>query len=160
MWTVNLFNAVAQRPQLIFSCVAFLAIFALVWSKRLPSIQGLIDCANVLNTKGGNLLLLAMMSGWFFWEALKLNYHLIYMVSNHQITADNAIALQGITFVTGTAFGGAFGAFLKGMSGEALTSTSASSVETKQTVTQTVVTPPTEPEALAVPAVPPPTKAV
>jgi hypothetical protein len=119
-------------------------LFALIWSGRMPSIQRLIDCANILNSKGGNLLLLAMMSAWFFYEALHFSYHLIDLMISKQLTTDNAIALSMFSFVTGTAFGGAFGALLKAMSGEAVTSSSASTVQTDTTTVKKVITPPTE----------------
>lgn len=149
-WVGDMFNAIAQRPQILFTFLFFAGVFALLWANKMPSIQGVIDCANVLNSKGGNLLLLAIMSGWFFYEALKFAYHLLYMTSHSEITPDNAIALSMFSFVTGTAFGGAFGALLKGMSGESVTATSGASVETKKTETETVVSPPVssiQPEA-------------
>jgi hypothetical protein len=131
--------------QLAASTLVVLLAFVLIYTKRLPSIQGLIDCANVLNSKGGNLLLLALMSGWFFYEALHFSDRLITLMINKQLSTDNAIALSMFNFVTGTAFGGAFGALLKGMSGEAVVSTGASTVQTDTTTTKTVTTPPVDP---------------
>lgn len=125
--------------------VVLIMVFCLLWTNRMPSIQGVIDCANVLNSKGGNLLLLALMSGWFFYESLRFAYHLINLMIDGKLTTDNAIALSMFSFVTGTAFGGAFGALLKGMSGEPVVSTGASTVKTDTTTTKTVSTPATAP---------------
>ena len=136
---------VFQIIQVVGTALVFLLVFVLIYTKRLPSIQGLIDCANVLNSKGGNLLLLAMMSAWFFYEALHFSDRLITLMITKQLTTDNAIALSMFNFVTGTAFGGAFGALLKGMSGEAVVSTGASTVQTDTTTTKTVITPPADP---------------
>jgi hypothetical protein len=134
----------SQAFQLATGSLFALLVFALIWGKRMPSIQGLIDCANILNSKGGNLLLLALMSAGFFWSAVHFAYYLIELMVNKTLTADNAIALSTFNFVTGTAFGGAFGALLKGMSGEAVTSTGASTVQTDTTTTKKVTTPPVD----------------
>jgi hypothetical protein len=132
--------------RVVASVVIALLWFLLFWFNRLPSMSAFIDAANVLNSKGGNLLLLAMMSSWFFYEALRFSYHLIDLMIANKLTANNAIALSMFSFVTGTAFGGAFGALLKGMSGETLTSTGASTVKEDTTITKIIVTPAEEPK--------------
>ncbi len=101
--------------------------------KLLPSIEALRSTAEVLNTKGGNILLLTGMSMIFFFIGMRFIYWSVDMIIDGKLTADNAMALTGVSWVTGTVFGGAFGALLKTMTGDSPTTTPTHSTETKTT---------------------------
>lgn len=108
----------SQKPEVIGTVFLTVGFFVLLVLRRLPNVQNISACANILNSKGGNLMLLAGLSLWFFAIAMRYIYFLIAMMVHKELTVDNAVALSGFNFVTGTAFGGAFGALLKAMSGE------------------------------------------
>ena len=76
------------------------------------------DAVSFLNSKGGNILVLLALTVFFFKSAMEMYYRMIYMIASKAITPDNAVAINGWTFVTGVAFGGAFAALLKSLGGE------------------------------------------
>lgn len=120
-----------------------LAAFILMWYKgKLPSTGALQDLTTILNSRGGNILILAAASVYFFYRAEHMYVIVMDLVNNNKMTADNGIALNGLTFDTG-AFGAAFGALLKTMSPDA--PSPASSTSTGTTSTTTVVTQPPNP---------------
>lgn len=96
--------------------IVLLAI--LQFAKRLPSREGAIDMIGALNSRGGNILVLAGLSIWFFQVGMKFMYYLIEMVSAKKLDDSNSLAMLGIQWITGAAFGGAFGALLKTMTGD------------------------------------------
>lgn len=97
---------------------ALVVLFVLAWRKQLPSIGAIQDIVNVLNTKGGNILLLAIMAMIFFKSTLHLAYTILDQIEAKTLREDNAIALMALQFCTTSAFGGAMGAMLTMMTGE------------------------------------------
>lgn len=96
----------------------FLAVLvALQIFNKLPKLDSIKSLIAVMDSKGGNISVLVVMSIFFFWSGMKMFYVLLSMMQAKTLTADNAFALMGLQFVTGTAFGGAFGALLKTMTG-------------------------------------------
>ena len=102
--------------------IAFAVVFVsfmVMWYKgKLPTTGELQDLTTILNSRGGNILILAAASVFFFYRAEKMYYTVVAMIKSGTISADNGIALNGLTFDTG-AFGSAFGALLKTMSPDA-----------------------------------------
>ena len=88
----------------------------LVFSNKLPSMASFKDFADTINSAGGHIIILTMFSAWFFVAAMRLIFHVMNL-PDEQITKHDAIIMAGVGFVTGTAFGGAWGALLKTMSG-------------------------------------------
>ena len=84
---------------------------------RLPSMESLQKFATVLDTKGGNIIVLVALALYFFHDAQVMYYIVIDKIREGTITADNGIALNGLMFATG-AFSGVSGALLKVMSGQ------------------------------------------
>ena len=72
----------------------------------------------ILNTKGGNIILLAFFSMAFFYSSMQMFYFGLNLIVDKKISPENAVLLMGIAFVTGSAFGGAFGALITMLSGE------------------------------------------
>jgi Na+/phosphate symporter len=98
----------------------FWATFVVMqWYGKLPKIQSIHDLVDLMNSRGGNLLILTIMVGGFFHAAMVLYFHVMSLYERKLITPDNALVSIGWSFVTGTAFGGAFGALLNAMSGSA-----------------------------------------
>lgn len=100
--------------------MVYVFVFLAVWvglqlANRLPTVQGVKHLISTLNDRGGNILVLFVMSMIFFYEGLRLIYYAVSMIKGGQIDSTNAIILQGLQWITGAAFGGAFGAMLKTM---------------------------------------------
>jgi len=102
--------------------VLFLILFGtwavMQWYDKLPSPHTIQDLFTVLNSRSGNIVMLAVASVYFFTQSLRLFYVLMDYSRDGKIGQDNAFALMALQFVTSTAFGGAFGALLKTMTGE------------------------------------------
>lgn len=88
------------------------------YTGKLPSIESVQALANVVNTKGGNILALAAFSLVFFFTGLGLIYWSLNRMMESKLTVDNAVLMMGLSWISGTAFGGAFSSMLKVMSGE------------------------------------------
>lgn len=103
--------------------VFFLPILVMVFwlvlirLKKEPTIDSMREFINLLNTRGGNILILAAMSSCFFYAAMKLFYAMIDLAVNGKLSTDNAFPMMALQFVTSSAFGGAFGAMLTMMTG-------------------------------------------
>jgi len=97
--------------------VAFLLVYAaLLYFGKLPSMESTQKFVTMLDTKGGNILVLVALALYFFHDAQVMYYVVIDKIKDGTITADNGIALNGLMFATG-AFSGVSGALLKVMSG-------------------------------------------
>jgi len=118
-----------------------LGIFVLMqWFGKLPPIETIQQLATITNTKGGNIFILATMSIIFFFTAIRMTYWCLDRVAAKAFTADNAVLMLGLSFVTGTAFGGAFSSMLKAMSGEPPIGGSSTTVSSTQPARTTVTT--------------------
>jgi fumarate reductase subunit D len=98
---------------------------------KLPSMESVQRLATLLDTKGGNIIVLTSLALYFFHDATVMYYVVIDKIKDGTITADNGIALNGLMFATG-AFSGVSGALLKVMSGadpaKGVTTTTATTV--------------------------------
>ena len=88
----------------------------LVFTRRLPSMASFKDFADTINSAGGHIIILSLFSGWFFVSAMRFFFHVLGL-PDEVITKHDAIIMTGVGFLTGTAFGGAWGALIKTMSG-------------------------------------------
>jgi hypothetical protein len=123
---------------LLVSFVLLLAMF--MWAKKLPSVEGFDKFLVSLNSRGGNIILLAAASIYFFVHSIKIFYYLLAASTDGHIAQDNAFALMGLQFATSSAFGGAFGALLKTMTGESSKSRSADAPDVATVVTTSTST--------------------
>ena len=82
--------------------VAFLVVFTTI--KTPPSLTGMKDFVEMLNSRGGNMALLALMTVYFFHHAIKMFYIILQQIQAKTLTADNAVALMAIQFVTSHCF--------------------------------------------------------
>ena len=106
-------------PPYHYLAIAFvIALYSLfLYLGKLPSMDSLQRFATVLDTKGGNIIVLVALALYFFHDAQVMYYIVIDKIKDGTITADNGIALNGLMFATG-AFSGVSGALLKVMSGQ------------------------------------------
>ncbi len=101
----------------VVSLLIFLGYCVLAVLAKLPSVEAIRKLVSTLDDRGGNILVLLALTGWFFATARGLFYHAIGLISNGKIDAKDAVLMFGLTFVTGSAFGGAFAALLKTLTG-------------------------------------------
>lgn len=94
----------------------------LLWKEKLPASGSVSDVLQMLNSRGGNIAVLAVMSLVFFRAATHMYYVVLAQIQAGTLREDNAIALTGLQFITSTAFGGSMGALLKTMTGDSSSS--------------------------------------
>jgi len=88
----------------------------MVYTRRLPSMKSFQEFADTINSAGGHIIILSIFSGWFFVSAMRFFFH-SFNLPDEIITKHEALVLNAVSFLTGTAFGGAWGALIKTMSG-------------------------------------------
>jgi uncharacterized membrane protein len=98
--------------------VILLAIALYLWKHGPPSKEAMHDTIEMLNTKGGIILLLWVTSLVFFFVGIRMVYWGVNMMIENKLSSDNALILSAFNWITGAAFGGAFGAMIKTMTGE------------------------------------------
>lgn len=109
--------------------------------KLWPSVATVRDVAELMNAKGGIILMLGGMSMVFFFTGMRWLYWSTMLIVEKKLGADNALVLNGFNWVSGAAFMGAFGAMLSAMKGEPPQPPIQTSSSTT-TKTETAVTPP------------------
>ena len=88
----------------------------LVFRNKLPGMATFKDFTDTINTAGGHLIILTLFSLYFFRTAMRFFLHVLGL-PDEVVTKNNAIIMTGIAFLTGTAFGGAWAALIKTMTG-------------------------------------------
>ena len=121
-------------------------LLVLVLLKTSPSLTSIRAILEMLNTRSGNILLLAIMSMFFFWETLHLAYYILSMIEVGKLHEDNAIALMAMQFCTTGAFAASMGAMLTMMTGD---KSLPSHLPTTATTTTVTVPPATVVETVA-----------
>jgi hypothetical protein len=117
-----------------------------------PAIASIRDLADLMNTKGGVILLLGVFSAVFFFAGMRWLYWTTMLIVHKDITPDNAVIGMGFSWISGAAFGSSFGAMLNSMKGEAapppITATTTSTTVESKTDSKTVPpVPPTPSDA-------------
>lgn len=93
-----------------------LCYMVLALRNKLPTMQAFKDFADVINSAGGNILLLGLFTAWAIRIAMQFFYHLLALPDDRLSKAD-AIVTAGIAFVTGSIFGTFAGALIKTLTG-------------------------------------------
>jgi hypothetical protein len=96
--------------------VLALALFS--WFGKLPSVESITKFMQSLNTKGGNLFLLAGFTVLFSVISVRMFLYLIDLRVHKLLAPDDAYALQVVTWLTGGVSGGFIAALLKTMTGD------------------------------------------
>ena len=109
----------ANQIQLEVFIGLFVALLAVMqWFNKLPSIKTISDLSATLNSRGGNILVLGSMAVFFFMIAVRFTYYVMSLSINGKLDASDSIAMAAFTWITGSAFGGAFTSMVKAMTGE------------------------------------------
>jgi len=102
--------------QYAFLGTILLVYLVLVFTRRLPTMDSFQKFTDTINSAGGHIIILSLFSGWFFLTAMRFFLHVLGL-PDETVTKHDAIIMTGVGFLTGTAFGGAWGALIKTMSG-------------------------------------------
>jgi len=107
-----------QDSSFLYSGILILVWVFLALRNKLPSIDGIRELVGILNSRGGNILILTALTLTFFHASMRWFYYVMGLLQSKSITPDNAVLIAGISFVTGTAFGSAIGALLSALTGQ------------------------------------------
>lgn len=118
--------------------ILLIVIAVFLWFDRLPSLTSIHGLAEIANTKGGIILLLYAMSLMFFFVGIRFGYWVISGSHEGKITVENGLVMAMFGFLTGSAFGGAFSAMLKTMTGDSTIGTVSKELTEKTTVTSAI----------------------
>jgi len=88
----------------------------LSFRNKLPGMQAFKDFLDAINSAGGHIFLLVLLSVWSIKIAMQFFYHLLSL-GPEQFDKDSALITAGITFVQGSLCGTFIGALIKTMSG-------------------------------------------
>lgn len=103
-------------PQYLIVFLLILCYMLLAWRGRLPQMSAFKDFLDAVNSAGGHIFLLTILTVWSIKIAMQFFYHLLAL-PQEQVDKDSAIVTAGITFVQGTLVGTFLGALIKTMSG-------------------------------------------
>jgi hypothetical protein len=107
----------ANKWDVIVFVTLLLVVLILIFRNKVPSVSVIREFVEIANTRGGGIILLSFFTWIFFRSAMLFIYHILSMANQTGTTVDKAQAVvtAGLGFVTGSSFGGAFGALLKTM---------------------------------------------
>lgn len=119
---------------------ALVIYLALAFKNKLPTVESFGKFVSLVDSRGGNILLLTILSYIFFRSSMHLAYYL--MALPEEVSKATTISTAAFSFASGTAFGGAFGALLKSLTGQETNRRS-----TDPPLTNPSTTPPAAPQA-------------
>lgn len=104
---------------IFFWALAALFVGAFFWWKgKFPSIETFAKFIELINTKGGNILVLLLVSLIGTYTSVRFLYYIVQLSVDGKLQQDNSFALLAISFLTNTLTGAFIGAMLKTMTGE------------------------------------------
>jgi len=105
-----------HTPQYVMLAIVFITYLVLTFANRLPKMASFKDFLDAVNSAGGHIFLLSLLTVWSIKIAMQYFYHLLAL-PEEMLSKQQAIVTAGITFVQGTLAGTFIGALLKTMSG-------------------------------------------
>jgi hypothetical protein len=100
--------------------IALMIMFVVIIVKFRPTFEGVHSFVELANTKGGIILILWSTSMFFFLAGVRLMYWSVQVQLDHPADSVVAWLSAGFNWISGGAFGGAFGAMIATMKGEAI----------------------------------------
>jgi hypothetical protein len=117
--------------------IMFFTLCVMQWNNKLPSVHAIRILLTTINSKGANILTLALMTIFFFVMGMRFIYWTVEKMIDGRLTSDNAIVAQGFNWISGAAFGMVLSAMLKAMTGDGGQNRSTDVVTPGTTVTST-----------------------
>lgn len=103
-------------PQYALIAALIGSYLLLSFANRLPSMNSFKEFADIINTAGGNILLLALLTVWSIKISMQFFYHLLGLAPE-QFDKASSIVTAGITYVQGGLSGMFIGALIKTLTG-------------------------------------------
>src|SRR6266478_4887379 len=103
-------------PQYSLIAAIMLSYLVLSFANRLPSMSSFKEFADIINSSGGNIILLVLLTVWSIKIAMQFFYHLLAMPVDEFDKASSFIT-AGITYVQGGLSGMFIGALIKTLTG-------------------------------------------
>lgn len=103
-------------PQYAILASLLVCYMILSFRDKLPPMSAFKEFLDSVNSSGGHIFILLILTVWSIRIAMQFFYHLMGLEQT-VIAKDSAITTAGITFVQGTLAGTFIGALLKTMSG-------------------------------------------
>jgi len=103
-------------PQYALIAALIGSYLVLSFANKLPSMATFKEFADIINTAGGNILLLTLLTVWSIKIAMQFFYHLLALPQD-QFDKASSIITAGITFVQGGLTGMFIGALIKTLTG-------------------------------------------
>jgi hypothetical protein len=103
-------------PQYAIIAAVLCCYMLLALRNKLPPMSAFKDFLDSVNSSGGHIFLLLILTVWSIRIAMQFFYHLMSL-PQEMVDKNSAIITAGITFVQGTLAGTFIGALLKTMSG-------------------------------------------
>jgi hypothetical protein len=144
----SLFGNVNTRDMIVLLFI-FITFVVLAYLRRLPEPWVIKHYLSAINDRGGNIVVLALLSAWFFSISVRIFYYSFELLSQKRLEPDNAILLMAVQFVTSSAFGSSFGALLKTMTGSDSQTRGTDGTPGSRSTTTTVTSASTPPSPVA-----------
>jgi hypothetical protein len=96
--------------------VIFLAV--LYWTNKLPSLETIQKFSLIADSRGGNILILLVLTVLFFLVSIGFAYFVMDALIDQKLTQENTLALLLVNWLTGGVFGAALGALIKTLHSE------------------------------------------
>lgn len=103
-------------PQYTLIAALLSSYLVLSFANRLPSMHAFKDFADTIDSAGGNIILLTLLTVWSIKIAMQFFYHLLALPAD-QFDKANSIITAGITYVQGGLSGVFIGALVKTLTG-------------------------------------------
>jgi hypothetical protein len=103
-------------PQYSLIAALIVSYLMLSFANKLPSMKAFKDFADTIDSAGGNIILLTLLTVWSIKIAMQFFYHLLGLPAD-QFDKANSIITAGITYVQGGLSGMFIGALIKTLTG-------------------------------------------
>jgi hypothetical protein len=103
-------------PQYALIAAIMVSYLVLAFANRLPSMNSFKEFADIINSSGGNIILLVLLTVWSIKISMQFFYHLLGMPIEAFDKASSIIT-AGITYVQGGLSGMFIGALIKTLTG-------------------------------------------
>jgi hypothetical protein len=103
-------------PQYALIAAIMASYLVLSFANRLPTMNSFKEFADIINTAGGNIILLSLLAMWSIKIAMQFFYHLLAL-DPAQFDKSSSIITAGITYVQGGLSGMFIGALIKTLTG-------------------------------------------
>lgn len=111
-----------EKPEIWWPIIVFVTLVILFANNKLPTIDGFARFVALADSKGGNILILLILTMWTITMSVRFGYYAIHALHAAQVSgtppSSDAVYQVILTWLTGSVSSGFMGALIKTMSGE------------------------------------------